>query len=317
MPLRILLSLATLFLVSGPVAAKAPPRIVASIPPVHALVAQVLAGVGEPYLMVKGTASPHSSVLKASDAAALERADLVFWMGPALEPFLGRALRPAARSVDAIDLSKIDGLIRHPIRAGAIWPPDDHPAAKSRPRGSDAGYTRDARGGFDPHLWLSPVNAAMMIDHIAVAVAKRDPARAALYRRNASRARASLAALDAALARMLEPVRGRPFIVFHDAYQYFDRHYRLAAAGAILLHDGDRPGVKRLRDIRAAIAGRGIVCVFSERQTNSRLVSTVIEGTGARTGALDPLGVGQAPGPRAYEEVLRDLAKRLVDCLAE
>lgn len=307
---RFLLCLAILGLVSGTASAKPPPRVVTSIAPLHSLVAQVMAGIAEPSLIMKRAASPHKLALKPSDASALENADLVFWMGVELEPSLARALSSATGPVGAIDLSKAAGLIEYPVRDDAIWRRND-------PKKSAPGQNHETVDELDPHFWLSPVNAAIMVDTIAQSLARHDPERAARYTGNAARVRSSLAALDTDLATLLAPVRHRPFIVFHDAYQYFDRHYGLAAAGAILLHDGDRPGVKRIRDLRTAIADRGIVCVFAERQTRSRLVSTVTEGTDARIGELDPLGADRTPGPDAYAALLRGLAQDLVDCLAK
>ena len=168
---------------------------------------------------------------------------------------------------------------------------------------------------MDGHAWLDPINAKTMADRIAQVLSAKDPAKAALYRTNADALKAKLDALDAELAKDLAPIAGRPFVVFHDALQYFERRYGLKAVGSIAISPEVAPGAKRLSALRSRVASLGAVCVFSEPQFDTRLADNVVEGTRARTGTIDPEGSRIEPGPDLYFTLLRNLAKDLRACL--
>jgi len=281
--------------------ASAAPRVVASIKPVHSLVAGVMEGVGTPALLVKGGASPHSYAMKPSEARALRKADLIFWIGGALETFLPKTLKAHARKGGAVELSKAAGV-----------------------RLLGGRHDGDAKGHADPmhahgagnmHLWLDPVNAKAMATAIGQAVAAADPQNSARYRANTRKVRDRLDVLDAALRRDLATVMTTPYIVFHDAYPYFEHRYGLNKVGAITVNPEVRPGAKRVQEIRGLLLSAGAVCVFSEPQFEPALVKTVARGTKTRTGVLDPLGAGIAPGKDAYFTLLRNLAKSFRRCL--
>jgi zinc transport system substrate-binding protein len=165
------------------------------------------------------------------------------------------------------------------------------------------------------HIWLDPINAKAMVSAIAAALGDADPGRAAVYAANAERLRARLDRLDAELAADLAPVAGRRYVVFHDAYRYFEKRYRLSPAGAITVNPARQPGARTVRAIRSRIIDLGAVCVFGEPQFEPALVATVIEGTPARPAVLDPLGADLEPGVDAYFTLMRNLAKSLVGCL--
>ena len=168
---------------------------------------------------------------------------------------------------------------------------------------------------LDMHLWLDPRNAAAMVGAIAAALSAADPGHAATYEANATKLQADLARLDAELATTLAPVDDRPFVVFHDAYQYFEDRYGLNALGSITVDPQRAPGAGRLRDIRAELEELDAACVFAEPQFRPALVETVVEGTSAGTGVLDPLGADLEAGPGQYAQLLRALSASLVDCL--
>lgn len=174
----------------------------------------------------------------------------------------------------------------------------------------------DAPGAADMHIWLDPRNAAAMVEAIAKALSAADPAAAAAYRANAEALEGRLGDLDAALAKALGPVAGLPYVVLHDGYRYFERRYGLTPAGAIAASPERRPSARKLTEIRAAIASTGAACVFSEPQFEPSLVLTVIEGTEARIGVLDPLGAELTPGADAYFALMHNLAAAFNDCLA-
>jgi zinc transport system substrate-binding protein len=291
-----------------PARVAAGPEVVVSIAPVHSLVARVMQGAGAPYLLLPPGRSPHDYALRPSDAAALERAALVFWVDPVLERWLERPLATLAAGAHVVRLSATPGLTRLAWRSGEAFEVHDH--------GDGHGEVAAGAGSeLDPHLWLDPENAKVWVDAIAAALAVADPDNAALYHANATAAHAELDALEARIDTRLAPVRGRPFIVFHDAYRYFERRFGIPAAGAVALDDARPPGPARLARIRDHIRTTGAHCLFREPQFHSPLIETVAEGTGARIGVLDPLGSELEPGPALYPAMLAALADGLARCL--
>ncbi|MDZ3836483.1 MAG: zinc ABC transporter substrate-binding protein ZnuA [Rhodospirillales bacterium] len=296
------------------------PVVVGSIPPVHSLVAAVMAGVGEPKLLVKGGASPHTASLRPSDAAALQKADLVFWIGGGLEAFLAKPLAALPDRAKVVSLDAAPGVRLLPVRQGGVW--DGHGGAHeheehehAEEHDDDHGADGHGEGALDMHIWLDPENAKAMATAVAQALAEADPARADVYAGNAKALHRRLAALDEELRAQLAPVAGKPYIVFHDAYQYFEARYGLSPAGAITISPERAPGAKTLSEIRERIRTSGAACVFREPQFEPDLVKTVIGGSFARVGVLDPIGADILPGAEAYPTLLSQMASSLRDCL--
>ena len=177
------------------------------------------------------------------------------------------------------------------------------------------GNDEHAHGAHDPHAWLSPDNAAVWLNAIAAALSAADPDNAATYYANAAAGREELSVLTGEIETLLGPVRGSRFVVFHDAYQYFEAAFDIPASGAITLGDASDPSPARLAEIQERVAKEGIVCVLSEPQYNQNLVATVMDGTQANTGIMDPLGTGIEPGPALYPQLLQNLADSLAGCL--
>ncbi len=296
--------LGALWLASGstlPVGADV--RVVASIKPLHSLVAAVMQGHGEPYLIVAGGYSPHTYTLKPSDAAALQDARVVFWMGPGLERFLVKPLEALAANAHIVALSETPGLARYRVRQGGAWEPD-----------SDGD---EIAGTTDMHMWLDPINAARMADRIAAVLGEADPVDAAAYQANAEQLKHRIATLGKQMQDELSPVRKKPFIVFHDAYQYLEKRFVLNAAGSITIAPEIEPGAKRVAAMRQRIKALGVRCIFSEPEFAPAIVDVVREGTGARVGVLDPLGADIPKGPDLYIALMQRNAKALVDCLGK
>jgi len=309
---------ALLLALAAPAWGQTPPAVpvVASVLPIHSLVAGVMEGVGKPFLLVPGGASPHSFALRPSDARRLEAAKAVFWVGPTLETFLVRPLKALTRDATVVALAGVAGVTRLPFREGGPWDEHGHGAEAAQRHGEAHEHDHeDVDHGIDAHAWLDPLNAVVFVGAIAAALEQADPANAKAYRTNAVRVVGKLRALDAELRRTLAPAEGRPYIVFHDAYQYFEARYGLHPAGSITVSPELSPGARRLVDIRKRIRSDKAVCVFAEPQFEPKLVRTVIEGTGTRIGTLDPLGARLKPGPGAYFQLLRNLAKDLTTCL--
>jgi zinc transport system substrate-binding protein len=289
------------------------PRVATDIPPVHSLAARVMEGLAEPQLILPPGASPHGYAMRPSEAATLADADVVIWMGESLTPWLGRAVDALAPEARSLELLETDGTLLLGYREGAAFGQHDH--AEQHDRDGHAQGKGNGVGEIDPHAWLDPENAKTWLGAIAEALAAADPANAAAYAANAAEGRAELDALGRELARTLEPVRGAPFIVFHDAYHYFEHRLGPEAAGAISLGDASASSAARLAEIRATIRRTGALCVFAEPQFAPELIDTVIEGTDARPAMLDPLGATLEPGPELYPRLMRGLAENLRSCL--
>ena len=291
--------------------ALAAPAVVASTKPIHSLVAAVMAGVGEPGLIVKGSASPHTYSLRPSDAAALENADIVFWTGHGMELFLADALDTLSTKAEVVELSKAPGIELLPMREGGAFEPHSH-------GGEDLDHDHDhahEEGEGDMHFWLDPENAKLMVTDIADVLSKADPENAATYKANAATEIASLSALETEVAATLVGVKDKPFIVFHDAYQYFEQRFGLDIEGTITVSPDAMPGAARVDELRTKVSTLGASCVFAEPNFEPAIVRTIVEGTDAKTGVLDPEGSALAEGPGLYGDLLRGIAKGLVDCL--
>lgn len=311
------LALVTATLMTG--TTMAAPNVVASIKPVHSLVAAVMEGVGEPKLLVTGNASPHTYALRPSDAGALEAADIVFWTGHGMELFLADALNTLAADATSIEFAEVDGLALLPVREGGAFAEHAHEEGEHahEEHAKETGDHDHAEGEADLHFWLDPANAKVMVTAIADTLSAADPENAAAYAANAERELAELDALTAELQQTLAPVAGEPFIVFHDAYQYFENRFGLTLAGSITVSPEATPGAQRIGELKARVTELGATCVFAEPQFEPAIISAITEGTEARSGVLDPEGGLLTAGPDLYPQLLRGLAVSLVECLGE
>ncbi len=294
--------------------------VVASIKPVHSLVAAVMQGVGEPALIVRGSGSEHVYSLRPSDARALESAAIVFRAGESMETFLNAPLKSLAAGARVVPLEDAPGLDLLDFREGGPFEAHSHGEAHDEEDGHDHdGHDHGGHdhGGHDLHFWLDPENARAMMAEIARVLAEADPENAARYTANAQAYSSRLDGLIAEVAATVEPVRTRPSIVFHDAYQYFEKRFGMNVVGSITVSPEVLPGAQRLAAIHAKVRELGAVCVFSEPQFEPKLVSVAIEGTDARTGVLDPLGAEIADGPELYIELIRDLGTSFAACLSQ
>lgn len=305
----------------------AAPKVVASIQPIHALVAGVMAGVDEPALLVPPGVSPHGFQFRPSDAAALQVADLVVWVGEGLETFLIKPIDSLSGEDSVLELMEARDVALLDTREGGAWEPHDHGHEAGEDHaheheGHDAHeHEEDHAHGHDevdPHIWLSPANARAIVAAVAERLSRIDAANASTYAANARELTLRLGQLDSELRTTLAPARDKPFIVFHDAFQYFEQAFGLSGAGSITLTPDRPPSAHRLAELRQRIVDQGAVCVFGEPQTRTQLVDTIVEGTPARTGQLDAEGSSALPaGPDGYFTLMRDNAAALVGCLTK
>ena len=372
---NLLLGIGVAALATGPnVASSAEaPAAVASIKPIHSLLAGVMDGVGRPALLVPGGASPHTFSLRPSDAKALEDAGIVVWVGEDLESFLVQPLDALASDAYILELSRAEGITLLRMREGGAWDEHDdhgeggemeededhaeehedegeHHDDKDEEEGEhhddeegdeDEGEHHDEEEGdrhadgddeeggvhvhhedghehhtgeYNMHLWLDPANAEVIVDSMAGALSRLDPERTGVYEENAAAVKARLRALDEELEEAFAPVQDRGFIVFHDAWQYLDTRYGLRAVGSVTVSPDQAPGAARLAEIREKIVEAEATCVFAEPQFEPRLVRTLVEGTGAATGTLDPLGAALEDGPDLYFDLMRENARAFRAC---
>lgn len=278
------------------------PRVAADIAPVQSIAARVMGDLGTPALVIPPGASPHGYALRPSEARALQDADVVVWVGPALTPWLADPLDSLAPGARRVTIENAPGVELLPARTDQAFEQDD-----DEPHGDHA---------IDGHLWLAPANAIAAARAIAAALAAKDPANAATYAANAEALAAELTTLSAQIDTELAPVRGRPWLVFHDAFRYFEQAFDIPAAGSVVLQEGVEPSAARVAELRDRVRDAGIVCAFAEPQFEPRLLATVIEGTDARTATLDDIGATLAPGPALYPTLIRGIADGLRDCLS-
>lgn len=303
-------------------AAAAAPKVVTDILPVQSIVAAVMQGVGEPAVILPPGADPHSYAMRPSDAARLGDADLVVWVGPDLTHWLAGPIDSLAPSAVKLELEDAPGIETLPIRADGPFEPDEHDHGDEHGEDHDHDHADHDHGDHDHgdgprdgHLWLDPANAAAAARDVAAELGTLDPANAATYSANAERFATEMTALTSEVEAELAPLRGKPFLVFHDAYQYYEHAFDLPAAGSVALQDGVEPGPARIAAIRQRVADGGIVCAFTEPEFSPKIMRTITEGTELRTGTLDHLGAGLTPGPELYPAVIRGLAHDLAACL--
>ena len=176
----------------------------------------------------------------------------------------------------------------------------------------DADHEEHHHGVMDMHFWLDPKIAQKVVTETTKMLIDIDPAHAVQYQANSAKLTTKLVALDASLKQKLAPVKDTPYLAFHSAYQYFEVAYDLNAVGSVTIDPDRKPGAKGISEIRERVKKTKARAVFSEPQFESSLVETIIEGTGATTGVLDPLGSDLTQGPDTYFILLNNLADNLV-----
>ena len=298
------------------------PNVAADIAPIHSLVSKVMDGVGEPKLVIQSGASPHGYRLRPSEAKALQDANLIFWMGEELTPWLDGAIDTLASNASVTSLLDQEGVVLHDFREGALFEAHDHSAHDEHDDHDDHDDHKDhddhddhGHGAHDPHAWLSPENAKLWLNIIASKLSVADPENAASYFTNAAAGQAEIEDMVAEVSATLKPVQGGKFVVFHDAYQYFENDFDFYASGAISLGDASDPSPARIAEIQRRIQEEGIQCVLAEPQYKQGLVATVMEGSNATASVIDPLGADIKPGPKLYTQLIKNMAKTLRDCL--
>ena len=311
--------------------ANAETKVVASIKPIHSLASYLMDGVSKPGLIVDGYASPHGFAMKPSHAKMLQEADLIFWVGEDLESFLEKPLKSIAKKAEKIELMEIKGLNKLKFRERNIFDghddhghddehkEDDH-AKEEDDHGHDDEHKEDghdeheghAHGEYDPHIWLDPSNAKVILKEMAEHLIEKDQKNASVYKSNLKKA---LKDLDK-LTKTVKSDLNKDFksIVFHDAYQYFEKRFDVNVLGAFTVNTDVMPGAEQLAEIREIIEHDKVSCVFSEPQFNPDIINAVAKDMNISTGVLDPLGATLDPGKNLYFDLISNMSKSFKGC---
>jgi len=327
--LPFLLSILSLLTIFAP--ANADVKVVTSIKPIHSLASYLMDGVGKPDLIVDGYASPHGFALKPSHAKMLQNADLIFWVGEDLENFLEKPLKSIAKKAEKIELMEIKGLNKLKFRERNIFEEhDDHgddEHAKKEDDHDDHGHDEEghkeddhddhgheghAHGEHDPHIWLDPMNAKVILEEMAEHLIENDQENASKYKANLKKARKDLDKLTKKTKSELN--KDFKSIVFHDAYQYFEKRFDVNVLGAFTVNTDVMPGAEQLAEIREIIEHDKVSCVFSEPQFNPDIINAVAKDMNISTGVLDPLGATLNPGKNLYFDLIKNMSKSFKSC---
>ena len=321
-------------------------KVVASIKPIHSLASYLMDGVGKPDLIVDGYNSPHGFALKPSHAKMLQNADLIFWVGEDLETFLEKPLKSIAKKAEKIELMEIKGLNKLEFRERNIFEGhddhghghkkdkhDDHKEAKHDDH-KDHGHKEDkhddhkehghkeakhddhhghGHGEHDPHIWLDPMNAKVILSEMAEHLIENDQENASKYKSNLKKAHKDLDKLTKKIKSELN--KDFKSIVFHDAYQYFEKRFDVNVLGAFTVNTDVLPGAEQLSEIREIIEHEKVSCVFSEPQFNPDIINAVAKDTNIKTGVIDPLGATLNPGKNLYFDLIKNMSSSFKVCL--
>ena len=314
---------------------KAEVKVVASIKPIHSLVSYVMDGVGKPDVIVDGYNSPHGFSLKPSHAKMIENADLIIWVGEDLEAFLEKPLNTISKKAVNIEIMDLSGIKKLKFREKNIFEGHDdhghghkekkhddhghgHKEKKHDDHGhkeakhDDHGHDKHAHGEHDPHVWLDPMNAKVIIKEIENQLVKLDPDNSSKYKANSKKAQSEL---DNLTKNIKKDLKGDlRFVVFHDAYQYFENRFGIKVLGALTVNPDVLPGAEQLSEIREVIEHEKVNCLFSEPQFNPAIIKSIAKDTKIKTGVLDPLGATLDKGKGMYSELLQSMYASFKGC---
>ncbi|MDC3022519.1 zinc ABC transporter substrate-binding protein ZnuA [Candidatus Pelagibacter sp.] len=309
-----ILSFLTIF-----VPANAEIKVVTSIKPIHSLASYLMDGVAKPDLIVDGYASPHGFALKPTHAKMLQEADLVFWVGEDLENFLEKPLKSIAKKAEKIELMEIKGLTKLKFRERNIFDEHGHKEDEHGHKEDEHGHKEDehghdehAHGEHDPHIWLDPLNAKIILSEMAEHLIENDKKNEAKYKANLKKAHKDLDKLTKKVKSELN--KDFKSIVFHDAYQYFEKRFGINILGAFTVNTDVMPGAEQLAEIREIIEHDKVSCIFSEPQFNPDIIKAVAKDTNVATGVIDPLGATLNPGKNLYFDLIGNMSKSFKGC---
>jgi zinc transport system substrate-binding protein len=331
----------------------AAPEVVVSIKPVHSIVAALMDGVGKPKLLLQGNESPHDFSMRPSQAKSIQDADLVIWIGENLEGFLTKPVSNLSQGAVSMEIMELAGIKKLEYRDHdehdhashkkghdddhkdehkhdedkhdhdehkdeqdhETHSEDKHDHEEHKEEEAHAGHDHGS-DGIDPHVWLNTDNMKIAAQEIAKKLKELDPDNASSYDKNAKTINASLESLEVEIKGVTASIKNKEYVVFHDAYQYFENQFGLQKPITITLNPEVPPGAARIKEIREEVQEHSISCLFSEPQFSSKVLEVVSENTGKKIATIDPIGSALDAGKDHYSKTLLQLANRLSDCLS-
>jgi zinc transport system substrate-binding protein len=292
--------------------------IITTIKPIDSLVSAVVGDTGKTISLIPSETSPHEFRLKPSDARALQNGNIIFYISPHLETSIVKVFETLPKNIKIINLMEETGIEHLSIRDNEAWELHDHHDDEKHDdhdKHAQKDEHDDHKSKDDVHIWLDPENAIKIIKKVNTELSFFFPENAKIYDENATKIINKIKSLKKQLKKELLPIKEKPYIVFHDAYQYFEKTFGLNAVGSIALEDDIASSPKQISFIKNKIIKSKASCVFQEPQFDNKLVKTVIEGTQAKIGTLDPLGFGIKEKEDFYLQLLRNMSKNLKECL--
>jgi len=312
------------FLLLFPQVSPANLRVVTDITPIYGLVAQVMAGTGTPSVILRPGSDPHHYQLRPSEAATIEQADIIFWIGLELTPWLQSAFDTLAADAKIISLIKVDGLTR--LAAGKDSHAHhhehnhghDHEDEKGHDRHeNESGHENKAEpehSGFDPHLWLDPENARIWLQIIAQTLSLHDPENTDIYRKNALAADRKIAARQQQIAQLIATRRLFPVFAQHAAFAYFENRFGLEIAGNLYSRESEAPSPGHIAELYELTRNMPKACLLAETQLENNVIASVFSNTDLLVIEVNPSGAAKSPPLTAYEDLLARLANGLEKC---
>ena len=292
------------------IADQKPISVVASIKPIHSLVAAVMGDIGTPHLLLEAPSSAHHFTLKPSQARSLQAADIVFWVGPTMEQPLTKALATLAPQAQTLPLMESAGLVL--INFDKVTPAHEKHDHEKHDKHDEHAKHDDHL--INPHIWLDPQNAKIMLGVIAARLAKADPENASTYAANADSMAARLAILETDITSQLASYSAAKFLVLHDAHVYFERRFGLRNYGAITTEPDVMPTASRVKALRDELREHRFDCIFAEPFLGQKAVALIAEGSKVSIGTLDPIASNLPAGAQLYPNLLMSYAKALQSC---
>ncbi|MBL4614986.1 MAG: zinc ABC transporter substrate-binding protein [Magnetovibrio sp.] len=290
---------AVLILGSIPYAAQgAPPDVITSIKPVQALVKMVTGNLATPGLVMPANTSPHLFTLKPSQAKLLENADVVFWIGPTLETTLQGPLKNLSDEAVVIELLKVAGLDLLELN-------DKH----------DEGNDDHDHGNVDPHIWLSPSNARILIDAIAATLSAVDPNNAPDYAHNAKKAKQRISISIRKTKAFTKEMRPTAYLVQHDGFGYLAREFEFNLVGYIQTMPGREPGARHISKLLDQIKTKQVECLFHESQFSPKLAKRLEDEVGISVREIDPMGIYLTMTETTYVRIIQGIIVSMESCL--
>lgn len=287
-------------------------KVVTSIKPIHSLVSNVMDGVGKPGLIVTGNASPHTFQFKPENAKMIQEADVIFWIGKDLETFLVKPIKTIGQKAKVVNFLQSKEVKKFKYREDNVFKEVGHDDQGDKKRKKKKDKHDHAHGEFDAHIWMDPENAKIMVEIITRQLSELDVKNKSTYENNRKK---TLAELDTLMKDISKDINKKAsFIVFHDAYQYFEKRFEVKTAGALAINPEVLPGAKQLASIREEIKTKKINCIFSEPQFNPNISKTIAQDTGIKTFVMDPLGADLNDGKDLYFKLVRNISASVNKC---